>query len=60
VDRLVEDLRTQGEILYPGEPEEIAQRERLASGIPIDTEALADMLAWSEKLGVPPPVEKAR
>ena len=59
IDALIADLRTQGDILYPGEPEERAQRERLATGIPIDTEALADMVAWSEKLGVQPPVEKA-
>ena len=60
IDALIADLRTQGEILYPGEPEERAQRERLAAGIPIDTEALADMVAWSEKLGVEPPVERTR
>ena len=59
IDALIADLRTQGDILYPGEPEERAQRERLATGIPIDTEALADMVAWSRKLGVQPPVEKA-
>lgn len=57
VDALVADLRTQGEILYPGEPEERAQKERIASGIPIDQEALADMVAWSKKLGIAPPVE---
>ncbi len=55
VDACVADLRTQGEILYPGEPEERAQRERLATGIPIDDEALKDMREWSAKLGVPPP-----
>jgi ureidoglycolate dehydrogenase (NAD+) len=55
VDALVADLRTQGEILYPGEPEERAQRERLAHGISIDDEALRDMREWSAKLGVTPP-----
>jgi ureidoglycolate dehydrogenase (NAD+) len=56
VDAVIADLRTQGEdILYPGEPEERAQRERLAAGIPIDDEALRDMREWSVKLGVPPP-----
>jgi ureidoglycolate dehydrogenase (NAD+) len=56
VDALVADLRTQGDgILYPGEPEERAQRDRLATGIPIDDEALRDMRAWSAKLGVVPP-----
>jgi len=53
----VADLRTQGEILYPGEPEERAQKERLAAGIPIDAEALADMNEWSRKLGIEPPAE---
>ena len=56
VDALIADLRTQGDgILYPGEPEERAQRERLATGIPIDDEALRDMREWSAKLGVAPP-----
>jgi ureidoglycolate dehydrogenase (NAD+) len=57
VDELVADLRTRGEILYPGEPEERAAREREDSGIPIDTEALADMAEWSRKLGIKPPTE---
>ena len=52
---VVDDLRTQGEILFPGEPELMAQRERLASGIPVDDEALKDMREWSAKLGVAPP-----
>jgi ureidoglycolate dehydrogenase (NAD+) len=56
VDAMVKDLKTRGEILHPGEPELIAERERRASGIPIDSEALADMIAWSKKLGVPPVV----
>ena len=60
VDAMIADLRTRGPILYPGEPEEVAQRERLALGIPIDTEALADMAAWSRKLGVPPFPETAQ
>jgi ureidoglycolate dehydrogenase (NAD+) len=55
VDELVADLRTQGDILYPGEPEERAQRERLATGIPIDDAALRDMREWSTRLGVAPP-----
>jgi len=57
VDAMVKDLKTRGEILHPGEPEIIAETQRLASGIPIDNEAFADMIAWSRKLGVPPPVE---
>ncbi|HUP97871.1 MAG TPA: Ldh family oxidoreductase [Usitatibacter sp.] len=59
VDALIADLRGQGEILYPGEPEERAQAERLEQGIPIDDEALKDMREWSAKLGVPPPDRKA-
>jgi ureidoglycolate dehydrogenase (NAD+) len=53
VDAVVRDLRTQGEILYPGEPEEREQAERRSRGIPIDDEALKDMHQWSTKLGVP-------
>ena len=55
VDAMIADLRTQGDILYPGEPEERAMAERLAQGIPIDAEALRDMREWSTKLGIPPP-----
>jgi ureidoglycolate dehydrogenase (NAD+) len=52
VDAVIADLRTQGEILFPGEPELIEEKERRVKGIPIDTEALKDMNAWSKKLGV--------
>ena len=52
---MVRDLRTQGEILFPGEPELIEEQRRLVEGIPVDAEALKDMRAWSAKLGVPPP-----
>ena len=55
VDAVVRDLRTQGEILFPGEPELLEERERLVKGIPIDDEALKDMREWSAKLGVAPP-----
>jgi ureidoglycolate dehydrogenase (NAD+) len=55
VDAVVEDLRTQGEILFPGEPELLEEKRRLADGIPIDAEALKDMRDWSAKLGVSPP-----
>ena len=58
VDAVVADLRTQGDILYPGEPEERAQAERSKTGIPIDDEALKDMREWSAKLGVPPPDQR--
>lgn len=53
-EAVVADLRTCGEILYPGEPEMRAEEERRVSGIPVDDEALADMTEWSKKLGVTP------
>jgi ureidoglycolate dehydrogenase (NAD+) len=54
VDAMIADLRTQGEILFPGEPELIEEQERLKTGIPIDAAAFADMNEWSNKLGVTP------
>jgi ureidoglycolate dehydrogenase (NAD+) len=57
VDAIVQDLRKRGDILFPGEPELIAQEKRRVSGIPIDDEALADMKKWSVKLAVPFPTE---
>jgi ureidoglycolate dehydrogenase (NAD+) len=60
VDAVVRDLKTQGDILFPGEPELIEQDVRRTAGIPIDDAALADMHAWSKKLGVPPPNEASR
>jgi ureidoglycolate dehydrogenase (NAD+) len=59
VDAVVRDLKTQGPILFPGEPELIEEKKRLAEGIPIDDEALKDMREWSSRLGVIPPDEKA-
>jgi ureidoglycolate dehydrogenase (NAD+) len=58
VDALIADLRTQGEILFPGEPELLVEQQRIDQGIPIDDEALKDMREWSAKLGVPPPDTK--
>ena len=57
-DAVIADLRTHGEILYPGEPEEREMALRLADGIPIDAEALKDMREWSAKLGLKPPNER--
>jgi len=54
VEAVVRDLKTQGEILFPGEPELIEEKRRLVEGIPVDAEALKDMLEWSARLGVPP------
>jgi LDH2 family malate/lactate/ureidoglycolate dehydrogenase len=58
IDAVIADLRGEGEILYPGEPEERAMAERLAQGIPIDPEALKDMREWSARLGVSPPTPR--
>jgi ureidoglycolate dehydrogenase (NAD+) len=55
VDAVIDDLRTQGEILFPGEPELLEEQQRLAHGVPVDDEALKDMREWSGKLGVTPP-----
>jgi len=55
VDAVVRDLKTQGDILFPGEPELLEEKRRLAQGIPIDAGALKDMREWSAKLGVDPP-----
>jgi len=57
VDAVVKDLKTRGEILFPGEPELIEQEKRRAAGIPVDAEALADMNQWSTRLGLPSPTE---
>jgi ureidoglycolate dehydrogenase (NAD+) len=59
IDDAIADLRAEGDILFPGEPEYIEERNRLAGGIPVDAEALADMNAWSAKLGVAPLTPKA-
>ena len=52
VHEMVEDLKTRGDILFPGEPEYNMASTRLRQGIPIAPAALADMNAWSDKLNV--------
>jgi len=60
VDAVIADVKAQaGEILVPGDPELIEEKERRVKGIPIDNEALKDMEAWSRKLGVKPLTENA-
>jgi ureidoglycolate dehydrogenase (NAD+) len=60
VDAVIADVKAQaGEILVPGDPELIEEKERSVNGIPIDSEALKDMEAWSRKLGVKPLTENA-
>jgi len=59
VEAVIDDLKRQpGEILFPGEPELIEQEKRRSAGIPIDAAALADMDAWSRKIGVVPLTER--
>src|SRR5258706_14906964 len=59
IDALIADLRAQGDILFPREPELIEEQKRLAEGMPIDAEATADMKKWSAQLGIPSPTEIA-
>jgi ureidoglycolate dehydrogenase (NAD+) len=55
VAQIIVELKQQpGEILYSGEPEYRQEVERRVSGIPVDAALLAEMNAWSEKLGVSP------
>jgi len=58
VDAVVKDLKSQGEILFPGEPELREEEKRRVHGIPIDAEALKDMNEWSARLGVRPLTER--
>jgi ureidoglycolate dehydrogenase (NAD+) len=60
IEEVIQDLRAEGEILFPGEPEYIEERNRIADGIPIDAEALADMDAWSARLDVEPVTKKEK
>lgn len=60
VGAVIADVKGQaGEILVPGDPELIEEKERKVKGIPIDSEALKDMEAWSRKLGVKALTESA-
>lgn len=53
-EAMIRELRGEGDILFPGEPELLEEQLRRAEGIPIEPAALADMNAWSEKLGLQP------
>ena len=53
-EAMINELRSQGEILFPGEPELLEEARRRADGVPIEPAALADMNEWSEKLGLQP------
>lgn len=52
VQAMVDELKQRGDILIPGEPELRAEIERRKTGIPIEPGTLADMNAWSARLGV--------
>ena len=45
-------VRAGDSVQVPGDPELRAERERLAQGIPVESQALADMREWSARLGV--------
>jgi ureidoglycolate dehydrogenase (NAD+) len=60
VHGLVEELKQSGDILLPGEPEQISETARLTTGIPIEPAALTDMNLWSKKLGVAPLTDAVR
>jgi ureidoglycolate dehydrogenase (NAD+) len=44
--------RQPGAVQLPGDPELRSERQRRAGGIPFEDGALADMRAWSQRLGV--------
>jgi ureidoglycolate dehydrogenase (NAD+) len=44
--------RQAGSVQLPGDPERHAERQRRVEGIPFGHAALADMLAWSQRLNV--------
>ncbi|MCU0768588.1 MAG: Ldh family oxidoreductase [Burkholderiaceae bacterium] len=55
VRALADELpREPGQVQLPGDPELRSERTRRGSGIPFESGALADMAAWSERLGVTP------
>lgn len=55
VRAMAEELpREPGHVQLPGDPELRSERTRRVTGIPFEPGALADMRAWSERLGVAP------
>lgn len=54
--RMAADLTAEpGAPRMPGDPEQDAEVERRRDGIPVPAAQLAEMRAWSERLGVEPP-----
>jgi ureidoglycolate dehydrogenase (NAD+) len=53
VRAMCEDVVRAGDaVQVPGDPERRAERARRAAGIPVEPQALADLQAWSARLGV--------
>jgi hydroxycarboxylate dehydrogenase B len=44
-----------GEVLLPGEPEQLTRRERLRRGIPIDSKTWSHLVSAAARVGVTPP-----
>jgi ureidoglycolate dehydrogenase (NAD+) len=56
VQAMTDDVRRAGDaVQVPGDPERRAERERRLHGLPFESQALADMREWSERLEVPFP-----
>jgi LDH2 family malate/lactate/ureidoglycolate dehydrogenase len=41
------------QILFPGEPEIIAERRRSQDGIPVEDTLIRELDAWADRLGIP-------
>jgi len=59
VTAMLAELKQQGDVLFPGEPEQRYEAERRLSGIPVEPAALADMNAWAAKFNLEPLAGKA-
>ncbi len=52
---IINQVSTHGDnVLFPGQPEYISKKKRMAEGIPVSEAIIADFHNWSEKLGVTP------
>lgn len=52
---VINQVKQQGsEILFPGEPEYIKNKDRLKNGIPVAASVAAEFNLWAEKLGIEP------
>jgi len=56
VQRAIDEVGSQSaRVRYPGQPEYIAQRERLKNGIPVNDPLQREIQMWSERLHIAPP-----